>query len=228
MPTTPPPFSSLIHQAIKAALANSWEEAIEYNLKIISHDSHNIDALNRLTQAYTELGKVNLAKATANKVLQLDHYNPIAKKNLHRLTAPARQSLALQALAGGPPGSIPLPSTINPQLFLEEPGKTKSVSLTKVTESPLLRRLTPGQVVALTPKARTITVSTPTGGYLGSLPDDLSHRLIKLIRLGNHYTALVRSIGPRDLAVMIQETSRSKRVLVPSFPPPPHSPTLNP
>lgn len=211
---TPPPLSSLTHQAIKAALANSWEEAIEYNLKILSHDPHNIDALNRLTQAYKELGRVNLAQATANKVLQLDHYNPIAKKNLHRLTAP--------------PGSIPLPSTINPQLFLEEPGKTKSVSLTKVTQSPLLRRLTPGQVVALTPKARTITVSTPTGGYLGSLPDDLSHRLIKLIRLGNRYTALVRSIGPRDLAVMIQETSRSKRALAPSFPPPPHSPTLNP
>lgn len=213
MPTPLPP-SSLVNLAIKAALANSWEEAIEYNLKILSHDLHNIDALNRLTQAYKELGRVNLAKTTANKVLRLDHYNPIAKKNLHRLTAPS--------------SSIPFPSTINPQLFLEEPGKTKSISLTKVTQSPLLRRLTPGQVVALTPKARTITVSTNAGAYLGSLPDDLSHRLIKLIRLGNRYAALVRSIGPHDLAVMIRETSRSKRVFAPSFPPPPHSPTLRP
>ena len=207
----PPPLSSLIHQAIKAALANSWEEAIEYNLKILSHDPHNIDALNRLTQAYKELGKVNLAKATTNKVLKLDHSNPIAKKNLPRLTAPA--------------APISPPSTINPQLFLEEPGKTKSVNLTKVTESSLLHRLTPGQLVNLTPKSRTITVATSTGTYLGSLPDDLSARLIKLIRLGNRYTALVRSIGPRYLAVMIRETSRSKRALTPSFPPPPHSPT---
>ena len=69
----------------------------------------------------------------------------------------------------------------------------------------------------LTPKTRTIAVHTAQNQHLGYLPDDLSHRLIKLMRLGNKYTAIVRGSGKNSLNILIRETFRSKRSSAPSF-----------
>jgi len=204
---------SLELQAIKAALNRSWEEAVEYNLAILQVQPDDIEALNRLARAYTEIGQGKSAQTTYKKVLRLDRYNTIAKKNLDKLT-----SSPLPSGSASPPPQ--------PQLFLEEPGKTKSVNLIKVTEAKFINHLTPGDEVCLTPKTRTIAITTKSNHYLGCLPDDLSHRLLKLLRLGNKYTALVRGVGKNSLSIIIRETARSKRASGPSFPLP-QSSTFN-
>ena len=176
---------------------------MEYNLATLEQDNQNIEALNRLARAYAELNQIKQAKKLYKQVLELDRYNAIAKKNLDKLDLTNRQF-------------IPHLAT-DPHLFLEEPGKTKSVHLIKTSEAKLLNHLAAGETVLLTPKTRTIAVHTAQNQHLGYLPDDLSHRLIKLMRLGNKFTAIVRGSGKNSLNILIRETFRSKRSSAPSF-----------
>ena len=186
--------------AIKAALHGHWEEAVEHNLAILDAHPQDIDALNRLAKAYTELGQLKKASLTYQKVLQLDRYNQIAQKNLPKL----------QALKFSPTFTHPGHSH-QANVFIEEPGKTKTVNLIKVTNTKLINQLSPGQPVSLIPKTHTVSIITPDGTYIGALPDDLSRHLIKLIRLGNKYQAVVRLAQKNTLQILIQETFRSKR-----------------
>lgn len=195
-------LSPLAQQAIKAALEGHWEEAIEYNQALLATNPYDIDSLNRLARAYAKTGQIKSAKATYQTVLKFDRYNPIAKKSLEKL-----------ALASPQSNSLP-PAT----LFIEEPGKTKTVKLTRVTNAKTLSSLTAGEPVFLAAKKHSVTITTQSGLYLGVLPDDLSHRLTKLIRSGNKYSAVVRTAAKGELAVFIQETWRSKRLRqTPSF-----------
>ncbi|MBI4035195.1 MAG: hypothetical protein HY381_02255 [Candidatus Chisholmbacteria bacterium] len=197
---------STAHQAIKAALQGHWEEAVEHNLTILETDPDDIDALNRLARAYFELRQTKLAKTTYQKVIRLDRYNPIARKNLDKLTfTPKLKNL-----------SSPTPPSQT--LFIEEPGKTKTASLVRVTNAKILNSLTPGTPTLLVPKSHTISVTTLDKLYLGALPDDLSHRLIKLIKAGNKYTSTIRTVHKNHISIFLQETFRHHRLRhTPSF-----------
>ena len=47
--------------------------------------------------------------------------------------------------------------------------------------------------------------------YLGLLPDDMSHHLLKLITGGNKYQALIKSVKSNSLAIIVRETFRSRK-----------------
>lgn len=72
-------------KAIKAALRGDWETAVEINLEILSTSPQNIQALNRLGRAYTELGQKEAASDAYKQVLKIDKYDSIASKNLKLL-----------------------------------------------------------------------------------------------------------------------------------------------
>ena len=198
--------TSIITEAIDAALNCKWELALKLNKQIIQIDPENVDALNRQAKACFELGKYNLAKKYYSETLKYDPYNPIALKNLKIIKA-FKSSGFTPRLDGHANGS----KRISPLLFLQEPGKTKVVSLLKVAEPQKLSQVFPGMSVELCIKNHKLHILDQSGGYLGVLPDDLSYQLIRLIKGGNKYEVFVKSVKVNGLAVLIRETFRSNR-----------------
>lgn len=189
-------------RAIDAALESRWQDALKLNKQIIKLDPQNIEALNRQAKAYIELGKSNLAKKCYSEVLKLDPYNPIASKNLKIIKSFKSTKQPLHTN-----GQFKL----SPSLFLQEPGKTKVVNLLNVAEPQKLSQTFCGMKVYMALKNRRITIVDANGDYLGVLPDDISHHLIRLLKGGNKYELFIKSIRVNALAVLIRETFRSKR-----------------
>lgn len=189
-------------KAIDAALNSRWEEALHINQQILKENKQNVDALNRLGRAYFELGNITFSKKYYNLALKYDPYNPIAQKNLK----------IIKAFKGKPNGkNSQAPSFISPSLFLQEPGKTKIVALLKVAEPAKLSQVYCGMPIILLIKQRGVSATDQEGGYLGVLPDDLAHTLVRLIKGGNKFSACVKSVRVNGISIMIREEKRSER-----------------
>jgi len=208
-------MQSTSEHAIQAALNGKWDEAVELNLVILKDDQGDLDALNRLARAYTELGEIELANKTYKQVLAIDKYNPIATKNLKRLKAKRPKEGESRATQAPPIYAN----------FLEEPGKTKTTQLVRLADAEILADLKIGQPLILDAKRRVIAVKTPEDVYIGSLPDDLSYRLRKFLNGGNKYDLFVKGLEGSSVQVFIRETLRANRFKnTPSFPPTSHTP----
>lgn len=188
---------SLVQKAVEAALSGKWKEATQFNSLLIKENPKDIDALNRLARAYSELGNLKKAKTLAEKVLKIDPFNSIATKALNKWKGlKSGQSISTR------PAS--------PEAFLEEPGKTKTVSLINLGDPRLLAKLDSADEVKLTPHSHRVSVITPDGKHIGRLPDDVSARLRNLIKNGNIYQVLIKSIEPDDVKVFLREITRGR------------------
>lgn len=197
---------NLSQLAIDAALSNQWEEALKLNKKIIKNDPGNVDALARLARVFMEFGRFNLAKKYYTEVTKIEPYNPIALKNL-KIIKSFKPSGCERTN-----GTNHLDCTkLSPSLFLQEPGKTKIVNLLKVAEPQKLSQIYCGMKLEIMVKNRRITLISANGDYLGVLPDDINHHLLRLIKGGNKYGLYVRAIKINGLSILIKETHRSKR-----------------
>lgn len=206
--------STILHeQAINAALSSEWELALKLNKQIIKSDPKNIDALNRQAKAYMELGKANLAKKYYSEALSIDPYNPIAQKNLKIIKSfkSSRHASATQTKEDRQPFISCGHPKLSPSLFLQEPGKTKIVNLLKVAEPQKIVSAFCGMKVEMVIKNRKITITDLYGNYLGVLPDDISHHLLRLSKGGNKYELFVKSVRVNSLSIIIKETFRSKK-----------------
>ena len=188
----------LKNQAIQIALTGNWEEAIKINEELLKENPQDLDTLNRLAFAYTAVGKLQEAKQTYQKVLDIDSANPIAQKNLKKV-------------ATASPQQISVPKTISTNMFLEESGKTKIVTLVNTAPVQVLQTLQVGQTVQLCIKRLKIFVQDEKKTFIGMLPDDLGKRLIKFIEGGNEYNAYVKSASGHDVVVFLKETKRSNK-----------------
>ncbi|MFI5241094.1 MAG: hypothetical protein ACHQUA_01535 [Microgenomates group bacterium] len=198
--------TSLAQIAISHALKGSWDEAIKANLEILKFNPEDVDSLNRLARAYTEIGEISKAKQMAQKVLKVDSVNSIAIKCLEKC----------KSLKKGEKGSY---SNMSAEAFLEEPGKTKMINLIHPGDENVLAKLDSGEEVNLLTHPHRVSVVTPDGKYIGRLPDDLAARLKRLIKLGNRYQVLIKSIDSRIIRVFIREMEKSMEARdVPSFP----------
>lgn len=196
----------LQEQAIQAALSANWEDALSLNQQIIALQPENTDALNRTARAHFELGNYSEAKKFYSSSLKIDPYNQIAAKFLKRIEVFAKK---------GPNGDTIKRASIakpfNLDLFIEEPGKTKVVNLLKVAEPQRISMLSSGDEVLISPKNRSISVTDLSGGYIGVLPDDTAHQLLRLIKGGNKYQAFIKTVKTNALSILIRETYRSTR-----------------
>lgn len=196
-------------EAISAALKGNWNKAVELNEKILEETSDDIEALNRLARAYSELGNIKKAKLNAQKVLKLDAFNSIATKCLKKWSA---------ANAGKPNG-VSSQMSRDARTFLEMPGKTKITSLIHIGDSKTIAGLNTGDELKLNARKHRVSVVTPEGNYVGILADNLSSRLRRFIQLGNEYEVLVKSIDSTNIKIFIREVSRSEKAGdSPSFP----------
>lgn len=189
-------------RAIHAALRNDWKEAIKLNLDLLKTDKENVDALNRLAFAYLRSDDSFHAKKIFTKVLTLDPYNPIATKNVRKLSTTGGASLADARSTSTP---------LSPLMFLEEPGITRVAPCVNVAPEKVLATLSYGQEVYLKAKKHCVEIRDGKDRYLGAIPDDLSHKLIDFLDGGNTYTVVIRSIGKNALSVFIRETKRGKK-----------------
>lgn len=180
-------------QAINAAKNQDWKKALQANQNLIELKPLDTGALNRLGATYLQLKKSRKAQQTFKQVLKIDQSNKLALKHLQRMKE--KQSAALPAFSN--------------ESFIEEPGKTKSIELYRLADKNVLKKISIGQECLLQPKNRYISVCIDKT-YIGSLPEDLSFRLAKLIKSGNTYFCRVRSCDGIKCVVHIRESERSK------------------
>lgn len=202
LPDIAPSPSQLIKLAISAALNCQWQEALDINKQIIKDNPESVECLNRMAKAYSELGFYSEAKKIYQQVLTLDTYNTIAQKNLQKVSTFKKDGLK--------PNHQPT-MTLSPSSFLEEPGFTKSVSLTKLAEPQRILTLSAGIMVSLSPKNRGVSVVDMNNQYLGALPDDTAHHILKLMKGGNKYQAFIKSLKANKVTILIREVYRSKK-----------------
>lgn len=196
-------------KAINLAMQSRWEEAVAVNRQILEMFPNDVDASNRLGKALMELGRYREAREAYNQSLKLDPVNAIAAKNLQRLSR-----LQEEAEVAGP-----APSPVDPSLFIEESGKTVVTSLVDLAPAAQLLRITTGDVLSLEVAGSTVKVRDGSGEIVGHLEPKLGQRVIRLLAMGNRYSAVVTSVDERSLRVIIREVYRAPAMGTrPSFP----------
>ena len=208
--------------AIEAALTCDWIEASKINQKIVQLAQNDVEALNRLARAQACCNQANKALKTYKKVLDLDPYNIIAKKNFEKLSRIEKFESSTNSHSNsgirtnGQTNQTATSSQKLSDIFLFEPGKTKILSLLNLAPPFVLARLSCGDKVEFNLKRHGVTDNE--GTYLGALPDDLAHRLLYYIDGGNKYEIYVKYATTKSLNVFIREVARSpKFVNQPSF-----------
>lgn len=196
-------MDNLIKQAIDAALHQDWHRAVSLNSSILESDSVNTGALIRLAYAHTRLGDKDKAKILYKKVLSIDKYNHIAKKNLENLNS--LPNLKVET------GNIMCASQLLPSMFIEEPGRTKTVSLINLAPITTIIKLRIGDKVILHAKKHTVEVRTVEKSYIGAIPDDVSFRLVRFLEAGNEYDVYIRKVSSKCIMVFIKELRRGKK-----------------
>lgn len=193
--------------AITAALQGRWEDAISANLEILVNSPHDTTALNRLGIAYLKTKQTGSAKKTFQRVLSFDPFNSIAKTNLKK---------ASPKFSNDYDNTSPLSNRTFS--FIEEPGKSKVIPLANLGEPNIIATLFTGLDVELKIAARKVKIATTNGKYIGSLPDDISIHLIRLIKAGYKYQTQIKSADTASVQVYIKEIKNSKRLKgIPSF-----------
>lgn len=191
---------NLAQKAINFAINGNWSEAIKINLEILSLNPKDVDALNRLARAYAEIGKLNLAKSSSQKALDLDPVNPIALKSIEKWKSVKNAGRTKTPIA-------------QPDSFLEESGKTKIVNLLNPGNLDALAGAVSGEEVNLQIHPHSISIVTASNKYLGKLPDDMSARLQSLIKVGNKYQTLIKSIDGKGVTVFIKEIEKGQKFI---------------
>ncbi|MBI2862998.1 MAG: tetratricopeptide repeat protein [Chloroflexi bacterium] len=197
-------------QAIALAMQNRWEEAIQANNSILEVFPTDVDALNRLGRALTELGRYVEAREAYGLALQVDPNSAIAKKNVARLSL----------LKETPAPPIAGQDKVDPRLFIEETGKTGFTTLTHLGSPEVLAKMSAGEQVNLKVVGRDLVIENASGEYLGRVEPKLGLRLTNLILGGNKYSAAITNLSENSVRVIVKETfqhpSQVGRI---SFPP---------
>ena len=179
-------------RAVALAMQNRWSEAAAANLSIVSEFPNDLEAYNRLGKAQTELGRISDARVAFQRALEISPHNPIAKKNLSRLTRLGAERGQRQ-------------STRVRGAFVEEGGKAIVTPLARVARGDALLQMAPGHPVQLHLSGGGIIVEDYDGEYLGQLESRLSSRLTRLIDGGNRYEAMVTSTAEDEIQIIIRE-----------------------
>src|SRR3990167_3562734 len=150
-------IEKLTQLAIEAATKADWHQAAKINKKIINITGNNTEALNRLARAQVCAGEIKKAERTYKKVLTIDPYNIITKKNLEKIVkitdTNGKNGLSTNGNghdhASGTNGNS---SSQNYYNFLYEPGKTKIINLLNLAQPSELAVLNCGQKLVINPK----------------------------------------------------------------------------
>ncbi|MCX6724511.1 MAG: hypothetical protein NTV20_00205 [Candidatus Shapirobacteria bacterium] len=85
------------------------------------------------------------------------------------------------------------------------------VKLVRLAPPSILAQLDNADPVVMTVKKRTVSIFSEGGNYLGAIPEDLSIRLIRLIKGGNQYQSFIKGVDHQKLEIFIREVFRAKK-----------------
>lgn len=193
----------LEQQAIDAAINLQWDRAIDLNNQITKIDPENDSVYLRLGFIYLQQKDIAKAKKYYSKAIRIQPKNAVALQNLERIR------VLEKAKAGKDNGEQ---SAFDPDLFIESTGKTKTVALANLGQKSVLARLTIGQVVSMGIKKHRVEIRTVNGDYVGTLPDDLSKRLIHFLKAKSIYVTYVKEATLTKVIVFIKEEKKGKTV----------------
>ena len=182
-------------KAIALAMEGRWREAVEANKEILGLIPSDVETLNRLGRAYTEMHDYAQAKLAYQKAKELDPYNSIAEKNLKRLADLAEQE----------GGSEEDERPVEPRYFIEETGKAGVVRLVNLAPRQVLARMVAGDRLNLKPADGNLVATDTAGTVLGWVEPRHGQRLARLMAGGNKYQASVVSGSDDGLSVMVRE-----------------------
>jgi tetratricopeptide (TPR) repeat protein len=188
-------YEQLVQDALRLAMASRWEEAAAVNRELLRQNPNDVEARNRLGKALMALKDIVGARDAYEATLKIEPHNRIALKNLEALCQ-------IQDVQSTDKGC----TTIDPQLFVEEPGKT-AVSFISVKGK--CSTLVTGTRLELVPEGRCVMVRTAAGEPLGPLEPRLSARLLYLMARGNRYQATVMSVSTEGIKLFLREVYRS-------------------
>lgn len=190
-------------KAVDSAINLDWREAINLNQQIIKLEPENLSAYLRIGYAYLQSKKIAEAKKYYRKALKIQPTNTVILENLERI----------KILEGKKTSRSHLEKIIlKPDIFLEIFGKTKAVSLVNYGQKDVLAKLLVGQKVLLKIKKRRVEIRTFVDEYIGSLPDDLSRRLIAFIKAKCQYETYIKETSLNRVVVFIKEFCKTKQM----------------
>jgi hypothetical protein len=196
----------LTDEAIRLAMAGDWKAAEAANLTVLDSFPDDVEAANRLGKALTELGKPKQAIEAYQRALEIDSFNPIARKNLERLEQATKAS-----------GKSPKASKSTAAKAGKGRGTTGAlVASATAAEFPLqqanpveVAQLEPGDAATLQANARGVAVLSEEDTILGYIEPKAGLRLKRMIGGGNRYDVTIRSVdGDGNAVVFIRETYR--------------------
>lgn len=197
-------------KAIQLAMQSRWSEAIGVNRGLIEHFPDDVDAHNRLGKALLETGQYADARAAYRTAAKLDPTNTIAAKNLVRLE---------KLVTDSPAAAVHHGSAVDPKLFIEESGKTAVTDLVDVPRFETIANLVAGERLEIRVNGGLVRLTTAEGVVVGQVEPKLSKRLLRLIEIGNKFSAAITSIDEAHVRVILRETFRhSSMGSRPSFP----------
>ncbi len=185
----------LAERAVKLAMQNQWQEAVEVNRQIIDLAPEDVEAWNRLGKALSELARYEEARDAYAEALRREPNNPIAQKQIKRL------SLLVEASPTGEETR----DKLEPRLLIEETGKTGIFELESPAPPATLARMAAGDQVYLKIDGNALRVEDSRGTPLGLVPAKAAARLIELMNGGNRYVAGVTSVNEHSIKVLIRE-----------------------
>ena len=195
-------IKNLEKQAIEAAFNNNWQKAISLNKKILKADKNNLEAILRLGFSYFQVQNFDEARKIYQKGLKIQPNHPLILNYLQKIKAIKEKKENEKT---------PKKIIFDPEIFLEIPGKTKSVALVNLGQKNVLAKLSIGQKVLLFIRRRKVIVKTEGNEFIGNLPDDIGKRLTILIKGGNRYLAFIKKVSLNRVIVFLKEEERSKK-----------------
>ncbi|OGY30556.1 MAG: hypothetical protein A3A57_00380 [Candidatus Woykebacteria bacterium RIFCSPLOWO2_01_FULL_41_12] len=205
------------NEAINAALESNWEKALELNKLLLEKYPNDIGAMNRFARALSETGALVEAKKIYKKILEIDPYNQIAEKNLHRISSLKKGYVVTNKSV----------TSLKGDFFLEEPGKTIVLPLEDTAMPQILADLQIGDGVDLVPHKNEVTVNSGSGKRIGKVRSGLAKSLAQHIRAGSNFESFIKSISlvskkevkeKSQVLVFIRETNRSPKMDSNPFP----------
>lgn len=178
--------------AIQAALSADWETAINANLLLLKENPEDIDALMRLSHAYLATGNFKSAKKLAKQVTQIDPSNTLAQKCLIKCTSLENGKHTVSF------GKVSLDN------FLEEPGRTKTVTLNHLGTPKTIASLIPGEKLIVATTKRQASIQNEREAHVGHIPDDVAAWIIHHKKLGDGITAYVKSASAQTVIILLK------------------------
>ncbi|HEY0755852.1 MAG TPA: hypothetical protein VGD98_17970 [Ktedonobacteraceae bacterium] len=188
--------------AIKQAGTSQWEEAVLTNKNILQLFPSESEAYNRLGKAHSELGQYVEARDAYSRTLVYSPKNTIAKKNLDRLALLQESSTEIHQGSGH----------IDPQLFIEETGKTGVTELLNLAIASTLARVAVGDKVQLHQIGHSLLVRNSANEDIGQVEPRLANRLINYMEGGNRYAAAVLAMEHGQVRLIIREEYQHPRM----------------